>query len=388
MLTTLAASCGKDDKPTTPPTGSCCTADGACTVTTQGNCIGVWTAAGVCEPNPCPPPSGSCCTADGTCTVTTQGNCTGIWTAAGVCEPNPCLPPTGSCCAADGTCTVTTEGSCSGVWTEGGDCSPNLCPQSPPGMVLIPAGTFTMGSPATEPGRGSDETQHQVTLTKNIYVAVCEVTQSEWQAEMGWNESDFQGANRPVEKVNWYDAVRYCNQWSTTGGYTPAYTITDATYDGNHVTSATVTWNQAANGYRLPTEAEWEYSCRATSTSAFCNGGITSLACTPLDPNLNQVGWYCGNAPDHTTRAVGGKTANAWGLKDMHGNVLEWCWDWSGDYSEIATDPTGPASGSQRVNRGGGWIAGAQYCRSAYRDDDPPGSRQGYLGLRLFMTAP
>jgi formylglycine-generating enzyme required for sulfatase activity len=257
-------------------------------------------------------------------------------------------------------------------------------------MVLVRAGTFTMGSPTSEPGRDPDEAQHQVTLTKAIYVSTHEVTQSEWQAVMGWNESYFRGASWPVELVTWYDAVSYCNQQSTSEGYTPAYAVTGATYSGNHITSATVTWNQAASGYRLLTEAEWEYSCRATSTSAFCNGGITVTEdiCTPLDANLDQVGWYCGNASS-TTHDVGGKTANAWGLKDMHGNVWEWCWDWYDTYpTGPVADPAGPASGSYRVGRGGCRNCFARTCRSAFRATANPGGGSNNLGLRLSRTAP
>jgi hypothetical protein len=114
-------------------------------------------------------------------------------------------------------------------------------------MVLIPAGTFTMGSPTSEPGRNANETQHEVTLTHAMYVSKYEVTQSEWQAVMGWNTSGFSGANRPVETLTWYDAVSYCNLRSAGEELTAAYTITGATYSGSHITSATVTWNQAAN---------------------------------------------------------------------------------------------------------------------------------------------
>jgi formylglycine-generating enzyme required for sulfatase activity len=256
-------------------------------------------------------------------------------------------------------------------------------------MVLVPADAFTMGSPPTELGRVSNENpQHQVTLTKAIFVSTCEVTQSEWQTVMGWNESYFQGANRPVETVTWFDAVSYCNQRSAVDELTPAYTITGASYEGNHISSATVTWNQAASGYRLLTEAEWEYACRATSTSAFCNGGITYTGCSPLDPNLDEVGWYCGNSSS-TTHDVGGKAANAWGLKDMHGNVYEWCWDWYGTYSGDATDPIGPESGSARVTRGGNWGGdGARYCRSATRYSCDPSGRFSRLGFRSSRTAP
>jgi formylglycine-generating enzyme required for sulfatase activity len=204
---------------------------------------------------------------------------------------------------------------------------------------------------------------------------------------MGWNESSFPGSNRPVETVTWYDAVSYCNQLSTSQELAPPYTLTDVVYSGDHITGATVTWDQAANGYRLLTEAEWEYACRATSTTAFCNGGITyPYNCLPLDPNLDQVGWYCGNA-DGQTHDVGGKTSNTWGLKDMHGNVWEWCWDWYGVYpTGPVTDPTGPGTGSDRVIRGGAWDNSALYPRSAFRG----GLDHGYndLGLRLSRTAP
>jgi formylglycine-generating enzyme required for sulfatase activity len=257
-----------------------------------------------------------------------------------------------------------------------------------PSMVLIPAGTFTMGSPTSEPGRSSDEVQHQVTLTHPIYVSTYEATQSEWQAVMGWNESYVLGTAKPVETVTWFDAVSYCNQRSIYDGFTAVYTITGATYDGNHIINATVAWNQAANGYRLLTEAEWEYACRAGSTTALCNGGITNIYCSPLDPNLDQVGWYCGNSSD-TTHDVGGKTANAWGLKDMHGNVWEWCWDWYDIYpAGPMEDPTGPASGSYRVLRGGCWNGSAPYCRSAHRFSIYPDGGSYNLGLRLSRTAP
>jgi formylglycine-generating enzyme required for sulfatase activity len=257
-----------------------------------------------------------------------------------------------------------------------------------PGMVWIPAGGFIMGSPTGEPGRMFYETQHLVTLTKELYVAPYEVTQSEWQAVMGWNESYYLGPNHPVETVTWYDAASYCNQRSVLEGLTPVYLIEGATYDGVHIASAAVSWNQEANGYRLLTEAEWEYACRATSMTAFCNGPITYTICSPVDPSLDLVGWYCGNTPS-TTHDVGGKAANAWGLKDMHGNVYEWCWDWWDwqDYPGGAMqDPIGPPAGSRRCIRGGGWGYGPASCRSAHRSNDVPNYRGYSVGLRVART--
>jgi len=142
---------------------------------------------------------------------------------------------------------------------------------------------------------------------------------------------------------------------------------------------------EGVNKYRLPTEAEWEYACRAGSNTAFANGGITETGCGH-DPNLDAMGWYCGNSGSKT-HPVAQKKPNAWGLYDMHGNVWEWCQDWYGDYPRgHVTDPAGPSSGSLRVNRGGGWSSNAGFCRSAFRDCYSPGFRYGYLGFRLART--
>jgi formylglycine-generating enzyme required for sulfatase activity len=253
------------------------------------------------------------------------------------------------------------------------------------GLVLVQPGTFTMGSPIGELCRQAGETQHQVTLTHAVYISSTEVTQAQWQATMGWDESSFDGPDRPVEQVTWFDAVSYCNLRSTAEGRTPVYTITGASYNGNHITSANVTWNQNATGYRLLTEAEWQYACRAGSTSAFCNGGISQCGCGS-EPNLGAVGWFCGNS-DNQTHDVATKSPNAWGLYDMHGNVWEWCWDWYGSYGGTVTDPIGPPSGTYRVGLGGAWGYNAEHCRSAHRDYEYPGDLNRPLGLRVARTA-
>jgi len=222
---------------------------------------------------------------------------------------------------------------------------------APEGFVFIKGGTFIMGSPAEESGRSSNEIQHRVTVS-SFYMGRYEVQQSDYEEVMGANPSSTKGFNLPVTDVSWFDAVEYCNRLSQRDGLTPAYTISGS---GDN---RTVTWNRNANGYRLPTEAEWEYSCRAGTTTAYNTGETIS----------NDTGWYDKNSGDRT-HPVGEKPANAWGLYDMHGNVSEWCWDWHGDYSTSnQTDPVGASSGSIRVVRGGHWSYSVQGVRSAYRD--------------------
>ncbi|MFC1858759.1 SUMF1/EgtB/PvdO family nonheme iron enzyme [Thermodesulfobacteriota bacterium] len=225
---------------------------------------------------------------------------------------------------------------------------------------LISAGTFTMGSPTDpiEPGRLSEETQHQVTITQPFYMQAREVTQGQWQAVMGSNPSHFQncGDDCPVEYVSWLDVQMFISQLN----------------------------NRGEGAYRLPTEAEWEYAARAGSGTAFANGDISEHQQYCDNTNLDMMGWYCGNA-NSTTHPVAQKEPNDWGLYDMHGNVWEWCQDWYGDYSSgSVTDPTGPSGGNSRVLRGGSWNRYARDCRSAYRLSYSPVFVSYFLGFRLL----
>jgi len=213
-------------------------------------------------------------------------------------------------------------------------------------MVEVPGGTFQMGSPEAEKGRHSWEgPQHQVTVSA-FAIGKYEVTQKQWQAVMGNNPSNFKGDDLPVEEVSWNEAKEFCQKLS----------------------------RQTSKNYRLPTEAEWEYACRAGTTGAYAG-------------TLDEMGWYKDNSGGKK-HAVGQKKPNAFGLYDMHGNVWEWCSDWYGSYASMAvTDPVGASSGSYRVIRGGGWIFDAVNCRSAERfrrslDDHAP-----ILGFRLVRTS-
>ena len=229
-----------------------------------------------------------------------------------------------------------------------------------------------MGSPADELGRRSDETQHEVTLTRDFYLQVTEVTQAQWVEVMGSNPSYFSGCDEcPVEYISRDMAVDYCNTLSASEDLEPAYEV-----DGG-----VVSWKREADGYRLPTESEWEYACRAGSSTAFYNGDIITLSC--LDPNLGEIGWNCGNASSKT-HPVGEKRPNAWGLYDMSGNVWEWCWDFYGSYPPSpVTDPTGPASGTRYIKRGGAWRESSGDCRSAgQRSHDGHSYREHNLGMR------
>lgn len=195
---------------------------------------------------------------------------------------------------------------------------------------------------------------------------------------MGDNPSRFKGDNLPVEQVSWYDAIEYCNKLSEREGLSPAYTINKGQRDpnnknGNDRVKWLVIWNRNANGYRLPTEAEWEYACRAGTTTAYNTGASISDA----------TGWYSENS-GNKTHPVGQKSANAWGLYDMHGNVTEWCWDWYGTYSDaMQMDPGGVSSGSERVTRGGYWIISAPNLRSAYRSSGCPSLQSSFIGFRM-----
>jgi formylglycine-generating enzyme required for sulfatase activity len=264
-----------------------------------------------------------------------------------------------------------------------------LMAQTPSGdeFVLIRGGTFTMGSPTTEAWREKDEVQHRVTL-RNFYMGKYEVTQASYREVMGNNPSESQGATLPVENISWLEAVQYCNARSVKEGLTPAYTIN----------AENVRWNQNANGYRLPTEAEWEYACRAGTTTPF----NTENSISP--EQSNYFGHYPYTIEDNyfaqnklETRPgeyrqrpvpVGSFAANKWGLFDMHGNAGEWCWDWYGGYGSGAqTNPTGPEAGTMHVSRGGGWNDFAKHIRSAYRCANPPSHKMFNLGFRLVRSA-
>ena len=228
-------------------------------------------------------------------------------------------------------------------------------------MTYIPAGSFMMGSPVSEKGRYEDETQHRVQMTKGFFMGVTEVTRQQWQMIMGDTpaKSDPGGANHPVDHVSWNECQQFIMALNK---------------------------QEKSRRYRLPSEAEWEYACRAGSDSALTNGDITHMGCEH-DPNLNRVGWYCGNT-EEMTQPVGKKEPNAWGLHDMHGNAWEWCQDWYEKYPEgQSLNPKGPPAGSSRVFRGGGWGLTARTCRSAFRDKYAPDLKCKLLGFRIVREA-
>ena len=248
---------------------------------------------------------------------------------------------------------------------------------APEGFAYIQGGVFAMGSPGNEVQRDTDEgPQRQVTVS-SFYMGKYEVTQAEYESVMGGNPSIFKGPTLPVENLSWLDAVEYCNRRSQAEGLTPAYAIAGS---GN---SRTVTWNQSANGYRLPTEAEWEYACRAMTVSPFSTGNTITTGQANYDGNNP----YSNQAPGEyreRTSPVGSFLPNPWGLYDMHGNVWEWCWDWYSPYPASAqTNPAGPSSGAYRVIRGGSWRDAAQYLRSAYRLYRTATNQTNGLGFRV-----
>lgn len=273
-------------------------------------------------------------------------------------------------------------------------------------MIRIGGGTFMMGSPASEIGRQNDETQHQVSVS-DFQLSSHELTVGEfrdfidetkyvtyaesnggwvqpggggWQQrrDANWKNPYFkQGDRNPVVLVSWIDAVNYCNWRSKKEGLTPTYTVN----------GLDVKWDRNANGYRLPTEAEWEYACRAGTITTFNTGDHLTTA----QANFDGTSPY-GNAPrgEYRKRTIstGSFEPNAWGLYDMHSNAFEWCWDRYGSYStDEQTDPEGPNVGTNRVYRSGSWGQSAVLSRSAHRRNNTPTAVSDGLGFRIARNA-
>lgn len=255
----------------------------------------------------------------------------------------------------DSTSTMVDEEGSHGI-DEGAGKQPNELP----GMVWIEPGGFTMGD--------DGEPRHRVVLTKGFYLGEYEVTQAEFVKYMGGdNPSEFKQPKSPVEKVSWHDAIRFCNFRSDLERL-PRY------YDTRSADPIIL----GGPGYRLPTEAEWEYACRAGTATSYSFGDDESL--------LGRYAWYNGDKEDRT-HEVGRKQPNAWGLYDMHGNVSEWCWDYYRAYSNRPEeDPTGPHSGKNRVIRGGSWLNSADNLRSARRNLIEPDEVQNYIGFRVARS--
>ena len=243
-------------------------------------------------------------------------------------------------------------------------------------LVLIPAGPFSLGNTGSYEGEYDEKPPVTIIISKPFYISKYEITQQQYKAVMGNNPSEFKGDNLPVEQVSWYDALNFCNALSQSEGLTPCYTI-----NGTKVTS-----DFEANGYRLPTEAEWEYAAKAGTKTDFYSGKLTYSGNSPIDPNLDKIAWYSANS-SNTTHPVGQKTPNAFGLYDMSGNVWEWCWDRYAEYpSKETKDYQGPEIGTYRVYRGGGWRNLAWYCRSTNRDRNYLDDKNNSLGFRVVKA--
>ena len=254
-------------------------------------------------------------------------------------------------------------------------------------FIFVKGGTFQMGSPQSEDWRSDDELLHTVTVS-DFYMSAYEVSQSEYEKITGQNPSMFSGEDLPVESVTWLDAIKYCNMLSEDTGLTPAYSIGEGT----------VTWNRSADGYRLPTEAEWEYACRAGTVTPF--NTETSISADEANyyghyPYEIEQNYFDQSVLDtkpgqyrQTTVSVSSFSPNKWGFYNMHGNVSEWVWDIYAPYdgSEL-TDPAGAENGTMRVYRGGGWNDFAKNMRSAYRGTLAQSKSSFNIGIRLVRNA-
>ena len=240
-------------------------------------------------------------------------------------------------------------------------------------MKYIPAGTFLMGSPLNESCRVPNETQHEVTITRPFYMGIYEITQKEYNQVIGNNPAIAQNPQCPVEAISWLDSIAFCNTLSKQQGLKECYSFTKVLGYSDKVNC-----DWSANGFRLPTEAEWEYACRANTTTAYYWGTTMN----------DSYCWWGKNSRDgtgHPIQPVGTRLPNNWGLYDMSGNLWEMCWDGYGNYpNSSCTDPTGAENSMERVRRGGNFFCDEQYCRSAIRGRVSPGSAH-QAGFRVVL---
>lgn len=271
-------------------------------------------------------------------------------------------------------------------------------------LVFIAAGEFQMGSPEEESTRRADENEHRVRITEPFLLGKREVTQREYLQVMKYNPSRFKKVQRgsaraaeedpahfPVESVSWFDAIEFCNRLSSLDQFSPYYRLSKVQREGDSIKNATVEV-LGGRGYRLPTEAEWEFACRAGSKTRFYFGNTNTGRESNVKPEMT-TGGYGGAAPKWRDFArpteVGSYPTNAWGLADMHGNVGEWCWDWyDKDYyaASPVENPLGPSTGTARVQRGGNWLMQEYHARSASRTPAAPQEGKEFAGFRVART--